>query len=55
VFIVNTSTQSAGIGALFLGKVGGLFNVIVGGAMQLFFEDRIGITGLELALEIAQG
>jgi hypothetical protein len=50
--IIDTATKSAGIDAFFLGKVGGLLNVIVGGTVEFFLEDNIGVMGFELSLEV---
>lgn len=51
VVLINTSFQGAGVGAV----VGGSFlDVIFSRSVQLLLEDRVGVSGFELGLEIAE-
>lgn len=52
VVAIDASSEGARIDALFLGKVGGLFNVVVGRTVQFFFKDGVGLDGFKLGLEV---
>ena len=52
VIIIDASSQGARISALFLRQGRGLLDVLVSRSVQLFLEDRVGICGLELGLEV---
>ncbi len=54
VILIHASSESAGVGALFLGEGGGLLHVIIGWAMDLFLEDGVGVDGFEFGLEITE-
>lgn len=52
VVAIDASSEGARVDALFLGQVGGFLNVIVGRAVEFFFEDGVGLDGFELGLEV---
>ena len=54
VLLATDSPEGAAVDALFLGGGRGLFHVVVGRAMKLFFEDGVGVHGFELGLEVAE-
>lgn len=52
--LLDATTEGAGIGAFFLGKCRTFVDVILNGAMELFFEDRVLVNRLELGLEVTK-
>jgi hypothetical protein len=53
-FLLDAATIGAGIGAFFLGERGTFVEVILNGAVELFFEDRVLVNCLEFGLEVTK-
>lgn len=52
---VDAGRVAARTDTIFLGKSGGVFDIVFGGTMEFFFKDGLLIDCLELGLEVIQG